>query len=34
MEQLVLAWLLPKLWRGVRLLLARIARLFRAGAQA
>ncbi len=34
MEQLVLAWLLPNLWRDVRLLLARIARLFRAGAPA
>lgn len=29
---LLLAWLLPKLWRGVRMLFARIARLFRAGA--
>ena len=29
---LLLAWLLPKLWRGVRMLLARIARLFGAGA--
>lgn len=26
---LVLAWLLPKVWRGVRMLLARVAQLFR-----
>ena len=29
---LLLAWLLPKLWRGVRMLFARIAHLFRSGA--